>query len=195
MWEFWEVIHFSSLQRQRRHCRGVERVHRCACVRERERARGRACVFVRLSERSRAHSILLPPQTHQHFCFFSFFTLLSLDFLLKSGWFCWSRGTFRTFPLLCECVCGDALGDLWVFLCSRGGSGGRHCTGDRTACRSLLLPLGWWVTMMWRDLYPPPPSPLPSLPLSLLFLSPSLLPVLLDIELFHCWVRHCRNPS
>lgn len=41
---------------------------------------------------------------------------------------------------------------------------GQHCTGDRTACLPLLLPLGWWVTMMWRDLCPP----------SLLFFRPSV---------------------
>ena len=126
MWEFWEVIHFSSLQRQRRHCRGVERVHRCVCVcvRERERKPSMcACVWER-GEESRAGEcewLPLPWLLYEDqptlflslilfvdFFYFLFFYCLFLVCLFLSSFIFYSCGTVRAFFFfffLCVCVC------------------------------------------------------------------------------------------
>lgn len=216
MWEFWEVIHFSSLQRQRRHCRGVERVHRCVCVSER---RGSVCVRRETAEWENVgdyccRSCRLRAGQLYFSCFnlvlFSFcFDFYNFQFVSECCCFWGFLFCFYSCGSLFFCVWGGmsnegiALAALRLSLFSeRGSRRGRHCTGDRTACLPLLLPLGWWVTMMWCDLCPatpPPPcsfpnaSPLHPLPLSFSLYTP--LPPLFFLLLLHqhhqpphpCW--------
>lgn len=149
---------FLLLQRQRRHCRGVERVHRCVCVCVSER-RGSVCVRRETAEWENVgdyccRSCRLRAGQLYFSCFNLFFS------------FCFD---FYNFQFVSECCCflgflfyfyscgslffsvwggvsneGIALAALRLSLFSeRGSRRGRHCTGDRTACLPLLLPLGW----------------------------------------------------
>lgn len=216
MWEFWEVIHFSSLQRQRRHCRGVERVHRCVCVRARG---GEVCVW---GERQRSGRMWVTTAAAAAdcepanftsavlICFFPFVLIFKIFSLFPSAAVFWGFYFIFTAVVVCFSLCGGGVSNEGIALAAlrlslfseRGSRRGRHCTGDRTACLPLLLPLGWWVTMMWCDLCPatpPPPcsfpnaSPLHPLPLSFSLYTP--LPPLFFLLLLHqhhqpphpCW--------
>lgn len=145
MWDFWEVIHFFLLQRQRRHCRGVERVHGCVCDRERKlsvrvclkRASGRVWVTICLL-------LLLPVN----------FVLLFLNLVLLFLFcFAFERRYFKAAvqSVLAVCVCvplcvvmvseGTALVALCLSLfLDKGSKGEQQCTGCRAACLPLSLP-------------------------------------------------------
>lgn len=119
-------------------------------------------------------------------CFFPFVLIFKIFSLFPSAAVFWGFYFIFTAVVVCfsVCVCvgmsneGIALAALRLSLFSeRGSRRGRHCTGDRTACLPLLLPLGWWVTMMWCDLCPttpPPPCSFPNASPSTLYLCLSL---------------------
>lgn len=156
MWEFWEVIHFSSLQRQRRHCRGVERVNRCVCVSKR---RGSVCVWEETQRSGRmwvttaAAAADCEPANFTSavlICFFPFVLIFKIFSLFPSAVFWGFYFIFTAVVVcfsVCVCVWGWAMKGshslLSVFLSSRREEAGEADTVQETGQRASLCCCPW----------------------------------------------------
>lgn len=170
---------------------------------ERGRAGG-SCVNVcrRAEERRQEENgtLLLPWEDQTTFIF-----IFAPSVLFVSTCSVWMRflGVLLRPVLVFQCLCVSLCLWGWAMegLNSLLSAQAQYSTGDGAACLPLLLPPGWWVTMMWRDFCPPPPPhphPLFSVSPSLSFCAsppPHTLLCWWKTALFHCWVRHCRSPS
>lgn len=84
-------------------------------------------------------------------CFFPFVLIFTIFSLFPSAAVFWGFYFIFTAVVVCFSLCGGGVSNEGIALAAlrlslfseRGSRRGRHCTGDRTACLPLLLPLGW----------------------------------------------------